>query len=79
MFVTTRDQKARRKIIGPTRACEFEGNEADLMLLNTGERHMPTDRLTPGLKAETVTTVDDRLVVAKETFAEMRAENPVTS
>ena len=63
VFVTTRDQKARRKIIGPTRACEFEGNEADLMLLNTGERHMPTDRLTPGLKAETVTTVDDRLVV----------------
>jgi fluoroacetyl-CoA thioesterase len=24
---------------------------------------MPTDRLTPGLKAETVTTVDDKLVV----------------
>ena len=27
------------------------------------ERHMPTDRLTPGLKAEIVTTVDDKLVV----------------
>jgi len=33
------------------------------MLLNTGERHMPTDRLTPGLKAEIVITVDDKLVV----------------
>jgi hypothetical protein len=33
------------------------------MPLNTGERHMPTDRLTPGLKAELVTTVDDKLVV----------------
>jgi fluoroacetyl-CoA thioesterase len=63
VFVTTRDQKAACKIIGPTRTCEFEGNEADLMLLDTGVRHMPTDRLTPGLKAETVTTVDDRLVV----------------
>ena len=33
------------------------------MLLNTGEKHMSTDRLTPGLKAEIITTVDDRLVV----------------
>ena len=35
VFVTTRDQKAGCKIINPTRPCEFEGNEADLMLLNT--------------------------------------------
>ena len=33
------------------------------MLFNTGERHMPTERLTPGLKAEIVTTVDDKLLV----------------
>ena len=33
------------------------------MLLNTGERHMTSDRLTAGLKAETVTEVDDKLVV----------------
>jgi fluoroacetyl-CoA thioesterase len=33
------------------------------MPLNNGEKHMPTDRLTPGLKAEIVTTVDDKLVV----------------
>ena len=30
---------------------------------NTGERLMPTNELTPGLKAEIVTTVDDKLVV----------------
>jgi fluoroacetyl-CoA thioesterase len=33
------------------------------MLLDTGERNMPTGRLTPGLKAEIITTVDDKLVV----------------
>jgi predicted thioesterase len=32
-------------------------------MLDTGERLMPTNDLTPGLKAEIVTTVDDKLVV----------------
>ena len=33
------------------------------IMFTTGEKLMSTDRLTPGLKAEIVTTVDDKLVV----------------
>jgi predicted thioesterase len=50
-------------IVGRAGHTSLKGNETESKLLNTGERYMPTDRLTPGLKTETVTIVDDKLVV----------------